>query len=184
MKNVNLENVSEAQEFEKVVPGGYVCGITAVEDFPDKEYLLISFDIAEGKLKNYYYELNKAKNFWGGTFIKSYKDKALPFFKGFITAVEKSNTGYKFNYDESTLRRKLFGAVIGEEEYEANDGSIKVRAKVVEIHSVDKIRKGDFKVPALKKLSGSQSQTTQNVNQSYGDLSDFEEILNDGDVPF
>ena len=85
MKNVNLQNVEEAKDFERLPAGGYVCGITAVEDVADKEYLKIEFDIAEGDFKNYYRDLYQSKAFWGGNFVKSYKDKALPFFKGFIT---------------------------------------------------------------------------------------------------
>lgn len=166
MKNVNLQNVEEAKDFERLPAGGYVCGITAVEDVPDKEYLRIEFDIAEGDFKNYYRDLYQSKSFWGGNFIKSYKDKALPFFKGFVTSVENSNPGYKFDYDESTLKRKFVGLVLGEEEYLGNDEVVKTRLYVAQIHSVDKIREGKFEVPKLKKLAQDNSgfQPVANVN--------------------
>ena len=115
MKILNLDNVNAAEEFDRLIPGGYVCGITAVEDVPEKEYLRIEYDIAEGKLKNYYRTLYNNKGFWGGSTIKSYKEKALPFFKGFITAVEQSNAGYKWDNDENKLIRKLVGFVLAEE---------------------------------------------------------------------
>ena len=124
MRPIDLSNVEEAKDFERVTPGGYVCGITNVKDVPAQEYLLIEYDIAEGNLKNYYRQLYEKKDFWGGKFVKSYKEKALPFFKGFITAVENSNNGYKCNYDETTLKRKLIGLVFAEEEYKKNDGTI------------------------------------------------------------
>ena len=41
MKKINWKNVEEAKEFEKLPAGGYICGITAVEDVPEKEYLRI-----------------------------------------------------------------------------------------------------------------------------------------------
>lgn len=157
MRPIDLSKVEEAKDFERVTPGGYVCGITNVKDVPESEYLLIEYDIAEGPLKNYYRQLNEAKGFWGGKFVKSYREKALPFFKGFITAVENSNNGYKWNYDETTLKRKLIGLVFGEEEYTKNDGTVGKRLYVSSVHSVDKIRSGDFTVPPLKKLASSST---------------------------
>lgn len=169
MKNIDLNNVQEAQDFERVAPGGYVCGITAVEDVANKEYLRLEYDIAEGPLKNYYRNLYNSKGFWAGNFIRSYKDKALPFFKTFITAIEQSNNGYHWNSDEKTLVRKFVGLVLAEEEYEANDGSIKTRLYVVKVISSDKIRKGDFKVPDLKKLAGTSSAAPVEDNASDDD---------------
>ena len=46
MKHIDWDNVKEAKGFEKLPMGGYVCGITAVEDVPDKEQLKFEFDIA------------------------------------------------------------------------------------------------------------------------------------------
>ena len=165
MKNINWNEVEEAQEFEKVATGGYVCGITAVEDVAGKEYLAIEFDIADGPLKNYYRGLYEAKGFWGGKFIKSYKDKAQKFFKGFITAIENSNKGFKFDNDETKLKRKLVGLVLSEEEYKAKDGSIKTRLYVSDIRSVDKIKSGDFEVKPLKKLA-EKSANSSNASAS------------------
>ena len=180
MRSINLDNVQEAQEFDKVTPGGYVCGITAVEDKPDKEYLRLEYDIAEGDFKNYYRNLYNSKGFWGANFIRSYKDKALPFFKAFITAVEKSNKGYKWDNDESKLKRKLVGLVLAEEEYLSKDGEKKTRLYVAKITNVDNIRKGEFEVPALKKLAGSSESSSPIDN-----LAGFEDASsNDDDVPF
>src|SRR5690554_4623694 len=104
MKDLNLKEVIEAQEFKRVAPGGYICRITMVEDVTDKEYLLLEYDIAEGEFKDYYCSLYESRGFWGAKFVKSYKEKALPFFKGMITAVERSNKGFKFDNDETKLK--------------------------------------------------------------------------------
>lgn len=153
MKKLGLENVAEATEREKLTANGYVCRITSVEDVPDKEYLMIEFDIAEGAFKGYYANLMEQFNFWGGRFVKSYKESALSFFKGFITAVENSNANFKFiEGDEQCLKGKLIGLVMREEEYQKTGGDIVVNVKVDEVRSVDKIRKGDFKIKPLKKL--------------------------------
>lgn len=152
MKQINWDNVEEVKEFEKVTAGGYICGITAVNDEPDKEYLKVEYDIADGKFKGYYKALYEAKGFWGGSFIRSYKEKALPFFKGFITAVENSNKGFKFDNDETKLKGKYIGLVLGEEEYIGNSNEVKTRLYVANIHSIDKIRKNEYSVPTLKKI--------------------------------
>ncbi len=179
MRPIDLSNVEEAREFERVTPGGYVCGITNVKDVPESEYLLIEYDIAEGSLKNYYRQLSDARGFWGGKFVKSYKGKALPFFKGFITAVESSNSGYRWNYDENTLRRRLIGLVLGEEEYRKNNGTVGKRLYVAQVHSVDKIRSGDYTVPPLKKLVAPPI-TAISVAPSFDELED----VDDDDLPF
>ena len=161
MKAINLAEVQEAGTGLGLKAGGYVCTITNVEDVPSKEYLYVEFDIAEGEFKNYYKKLQEAKNFWGGSFYKSYKEKALPMLKRFCSAVTKSNAGYIFdagaqNSDEKTLKGKLIGLVLFEEEYIKNNGEIGRRLKVDYECDVEKIRKGKFKVKELKKLPEDQ----------------------------
>lgn len=154
MKNIDWNNVSEATD-ARLTPGGYVCGIVRAEDVPEKEYLRIEFDIAEGPFKNYFRELRDrlALDKWpgGGVLIRSYKPKAQPFFKAFLTSVQVSNPGYTFQNDETTLARKRVGLVLGEEEYEYN-GEIKTRLRVVAVRSVKAIQDGDFTVPPKKLL--------------------------------
>lgn len=155
MKNINWTSIEENKEYDRPIPGGYICGITAVEDKEDKELILVFYDIVEGKFKNYFKNLEQAKSFWGGKFVKSYKETALSFFKGFLTAIEASNRGFvanNFDGDVSKLKNKYIGLVIGEEEYLSNDGDIKNRLYVAEVRSVDRIRSGDFKIPELKKF--------------------------------
>ena len=172
MKAINMENVKEAGFFGLPV-GGYVCKITNVEDVPEKEYLFIEFDIAEGPYKDYYKKLQEAKNFWGGSMYKSYKEKALPMLKRFCSAVTKSNPGYIFdageqNSDEKTLKGKLIGLVFFEEEYQGNDGYIKTRLKVDYETEIEKIRKGDFKIKAKKTLPDDQKKQGDFMNVPEG----------------
>lgn len=153
MRKLGLENVKEASEFKKVIPGLYIAKIVEVEDVPEKEYLKISLDIAVGEFIKYYTELNKSKGFWGLTLIRSYKETALSFFKAFITATEKSNANYKFDEDKYLeLKGKLVGVVLSEEEYKKNDGTINKKIVVNKIRSVDEIKKGNIEIPEIKKL--------------------------------
>lgn len=159
MRDLHLSEVNEVQEYKKVTPGAYVCRILSVSDVADKEYLKIEYDIADGEHKGYYQELYNSKGFWGASFIRSYKEKAKPFFKAFITAVENSNNGYKFDNDESKLFGKVVGLVIGEEEYTKNDGSIGTRLYVDKTRSVAQVKKGDIEIPAIKRLKQDDAAT-------------------------
>lgn len=152
MKNINWDNVQEATDFERIKPGGYIATILTVEDDPAKEYLKMELDISEGEYAGYYSDLAANKNFWGLTLYRSYKESAQGFFKRFKNDVEKSNAGYTFNNDEKTLVRKQVGVILREEEYVANDGSVKTRIIISNTKPVSDIKAGNFKVPDLKKL--------------------------------
>lgn len=160
MKRLDLNNVQEAGNFEKLCPGGYICRYTDVNDVSDKEYLYMEFDIAEGRFKDYYKGMSDRFGFWSGRCYRSYKEKALPMFKRMISAVQNSNPGYAWNYDERTLIGKLVGIVFGEEEYIGNDGTVKTRLYVSYETSVDDIKKGKFRTPALKQLKPSERPIT------------------------
>ena len=164
MKNINWNDVQEATERRDLPVGGYVAGICKATDEPAKECLNIEWEVAEGKFKGYWREqtasliergkLNPGEWAWGGKTIKSYKEKALPFFKGFITAVEQSNPGYKFNNDEKT----------------------KTKLVVDRFTSVDKIRSGDYEVRPKKTLAGGSGPAP--------DTGDFAVISDTDDLPF
>lgn len=158
MKNVNWNDVQD--DIRKPVPGGYAAKITEVVDNEDKEYLLIRWEFAEGEFKGVNQETFDAFGFWPMAFVKSYKEKALRFFKGFKTAVEESNRNYTFKNDPHSLVGKFMGVVLGEEEYLAKDGSKKTRLYVAEVRSGKAIRDNDFKIPDLKNLPASASATS------------------------
>lgn len=159
MKPIDLSNVQEAGSGVKLPAGGYICKICFAEDKPDKSYIMVQYDIAEGDYANYYMDRQRANPTWtwGGTLYKSYKQSALPMFKRFCSCVTKSNPGYLFdgntNADEKTLTGKLIGLVLGEEEYTGNDGTIRTRLYCVTEKTVDDIRAGKFKVPDKKLLA-------------------------------
>lgn len=144
--------VSEAGEFKRLPAGIYGVKITNVVDVPEKEYLEIYCDITKGEYANYFKTLvdNGLKD--TSREIRSYKTNALPFFKIFIRAVEKTNPGYNWDWDEKKLIGKNVIAVFGEEEYKDNEGNIKIATRVVEFRSLEAFQKGLLKVPELKKL--------------------------------
>lgn len=157
----NWNDVQEGSQFKELKAGAYVCKIIKVEDFSDKEYIRVNFDINEGELKGYFAESASRLGEWpyAGRDIRSYKQNALPYFKAFITAVEKSNDGYKWNWNEQSLIGQTVVAVIGEEEYRALDGSVSISTRVQEWRSLVALREGKIKVPTLKKLKQDVAET-------------------------
>jgi hypothetical protein len=144
-------------DFETVTPGGHVCKILRVvaEDKDYGQLLRIGFDIIEGQHADFYkrkFDNNtNAEKKWPGMYYQTIKKEDLKFFKGFITSVEKSNEGWKWNWNEQELVGKKFLGVFGEEEYEANDGTIKTVVKCRNIRSVD--QKDKIIVPEPKRIN-------------------------------
>lgn len=156
MKRVDMTNVTEAGEFERVPAGAYICKITAVEDFEKKEYLKVTYDIDDGKFAGYYEKLRADHSDWkwAGAYVKSYKTSALPMFKRFCSAVSKSNGNFVFdgntvNADEKTLVGKRIGLVFQEEEYYSNSGDKKTRLIVSREFPIDQISKQKTPAPKL-----------------------------------
>lgn len=175
-----IEANEGAGDFRKLIKGGYVCPIKKVIDHADKEYLEIYYDIAEGEYKDWFNDNFEKFGTWNGKFNRSYKDAAKTFFKGFTTAVEQSNPGYKWNWDEKTLANKYIGLVLGEKEYISKTGEIKVCLEVSRNTSIDKIRSGDFKIPDLKKLKPDQKPLP---SYSAG-TSNYKDISSDDELPW
>ena len=179
MKPINNWNEVQAStdDFKKLPPGGYICAILDAEDVPEKEYLKIVYDIAAGEYADYYSDDWGKDNLWAHTIYRSYKDgKPAGMFKSFINAVEESNKGYKWAFDEKTLKGKLIGIVLGEEEYVGNDGSIKTRLKDRSVKSVQDIEDKRFRIPKLKKLESESSGTAAAIPTG--------SVIRDDDMPF
>jgi hypothetical protein len=143
MKQIDMTNVQESGDFKSPTPGAYICTIEAVEDVADKEYLKITYDIAEGEFEGYYSEMraNHPDWTWAGAYRRSYKEKALGMFKRFCSSVSKSNGNYIFdggtiNADERTLAGKKIGIV--------QTASRMVRRIVTYVEEGASVKKGDW----------------------------------------
>lgn len=149
----NYDKINEAGEFVRLPAGIYGVKITDVIDNPANEYLEVYCDITKGEYANYFKSLKDAGLTDTSRSFRSYKANAIPFFKAFITAVEKTNPGFNWDWDEKKLIGKNVIAVFGEEEYIANNGEVRVATRVVEFRSLEAYQSGKIKVPELKKLS-------------------------------
>lgn len=165
-----FKDYNETQSYEdyKTLPkGGYVVKIMGVsqEQNSNGAYLKIGCDIAEGEYKDFYseqYKRNTNENKkWGCNFLLSIpkddgseKDSNTKrFFKTFTEALEESNSGYHFDWDETKFKGKLIGGLFNEQEFVKNNGSIGTSTKLARVCSVQRIKDGTFKLPDDKKLT-------------------------------
>ena len=97
----------------------------AVREEFGKEKLVLRFDIADGKYKDFY--ANKFKRQkeadsqtqpkWKGIFKQNTSGKSTSYFKGLVKVIEDSNHGFHFNFDESTLKGKKLGMIFTEQSF-------------------------------------------------------------------
>lgn len=161
-----------AKEFNRMPAGGYVCIIKKVEDHPEKEFLTVEVDVAEGEYKNYALDTMERAGFWPLKFNRFYGSKSLKFFKAFIEAIEQTNNRYTWNWDEQSLVNKGIGIVFQDEEFEKKDGRIGTRLVPYLFITATRIREHDYIVPAPKLINHVTATPT------------FEEEVDDGTLPF
>lgn len=180
----NWESIQD-NDYKQLLPGGYVVGILDIENDESKEYLKITYDIAEGNFRGYHTERFKNFNYSLPTFYRSYKESALSMFKGFITSIEKSNKGYAWNWDESTLKNKKFGIILQEEDYVPSmgkyAGEVRTRLIVGKVVDIDTIHSGDYTIPN-KKVAQSVKDLQSNQSVDLSKVNTFS--ITDDDMPF
>lgn len=150
MKIMNWDLIEENKPITMLEPGGYVCRITAVQDVPEREYMWIIYDVAEGPQAGIYANLPISDD-WKHRFTRSYKESAAGMFKAFFKRIEESNRGFKWGgQNEHEFVGKEIGLVFGKELYTNDKGEDKERTVVSYVCASQDIRNGDFKVPEVK----------------------------------
>ncbi len=181
--------VYEAQE--RLPVGGYVLKIlkTKIETYSWGQVLVLMIDVAEGQHAGFY-----QKNYNGQQQDKKWKGKyrinlpkndgseqdewSIRKLKSAMTAVEKSNEGYKWDWNENSLIGKLVGGLFGNKEYEYN-GKRGFYTDCRAFCSVEKIRSGEFEIPKDKLLNDGKSTSADNMEPPEG----FRAV-SDEDIPF
>ena len=182
------ETAAQTGGFEQLPAGAYNCIIKDANEIQSKSgkaMLQLRLDIADGKHKDYFQNLYTTQNRkyadvkWKGIYNQLTEGESLGFFKGLIQDIEDSNPGYKFNFDEKTLKDKKIGGVFGREQFKAQDGTLKFTPKC--FYCVDIKRVKDIDAPADKLIEQS------NFNSSYNNAatnSPMTEIDTDSELPF
>lgn len=165
MRHVNWGDVTASGDgdFERLAAGPYVAKILTMEDKPEKEYVELVYDIAEGPNAGFY------SNDWGlqhpyaHHIFLSYKDTALGALKGRLEAIQASNPGFDpfAAWDAGRLdmfEMRLIGLNLQEEEYINNKNEISIRfSPFSQVVPVQDVRDGKVRARAQKKLDGTQA---------------------------
>lgn len=150
--------------FERMTAGGHICRIMSarVDEVSGSEMLVLALEIAEGSnFDGFYARDHKRKKEadpnakWGCVhrqFVLTRDGDCSPFFKGLIKCIEESNSGYRWAWQEETLKGKLVGVIFREEEFIKSDGEVSTAVKPAFIRSVARIREG-VEVPEIKRLT-------------------------------
>lgn len=173
----DYDTIQGYSDFPTLPKGGYVCRIMGVkvENSSNGSYLKLGIDIAEGEYKDFYtnqYKNDSRENKkWGCNFLVNIpKDDGSEkdgwtkrSFKTFITAVEDSNSGYHWGWDEETLKNRLVGGLFNEREYQKNDGTIGRSTNMAKVCAVEKIKSGDYKLPEDKLIKKFGDNSSDNA---------------------
>ena len=176
--------------------GAYICQIFKAEEkvytSPKGEWhkLEVSFDISEGEHKDFYANDYRAQSGedkkWKGVLRMNIPTDdgseadgwAKRSFKTNILAIEESNNGYHWDWNEAQLKGKTVGIVFRSEEWEYNVKRGWRTAPFKMVPAAD-VKSGNIKIPDPKPLNGKAASQASTA----ADLSDFVEVAS-ADLPF
>lgn len=173
ISNWNEVEAKGMEDFKSLPIGAYECVIKEANvhknEETGKETFRVAVDIANGDYKDYYqrrYDNNTNSNKkWdnNATRYLAFQGDNVAYFKGFITCVENSNSGYTWNWEEKTLVGKKICGVFQYEEYESQDGKKGIKVRLNKFRSLDKMNEIEV------------SDSVRLLNGSYMSIDDYNE---------
>ena len=170
-KNANYEGGAQLPE------GGYVCKIMNtkyIEPKDDKSgQIAVQFDVVEGEHKDFFRKqydsnTNEDKKWKGKAMIWEPKDDGSEkdewtknTFARWTNAIEDSNPGYTWDWDETKWKGKLIGLLFGKVGTVIEGKQIEY-TEVSRPLSVDKVRAGEYKLPKFRSRNGYTGNTSGN----------------------
>lgn len=196
----NWNEVKEFADYPKLPLGAYVCKVkkAVVQPTDYGDQLCILFDICEGDFRNFYdneFKANtKEDKKWKGVLRQwlpkddgSEKDEwTKSSLKGMTSAFEKSNPGYQWNWNETSLVGKVIGIIFRNEEWDYN-GKHGWAVRPFRACDAELVRSNEYKLPADKPLKTKAAASDSFGSYgSYAAPNDFEVIPepDDNDLPF
>ena len=192
MQKFNGYEAKKTMGAREILPaGGYVCRIDGAREEVyntkngDMHVLILAIEITEGEYTGFWkrdYDSNPNEDKkWRGTMrLNVPKDDGSEMdgwtknaFNNAMWAIETSNPGYVWNWDERTLKGKTVGVIYRNREWE-RDGKTGWTTEAGALTSADDIRKGTFKKLKDKPLKNKPVQAP-----TFTDISG-----DDGELPF
>lgn len=189
----------EMGEFETLDLGGHIVKIKSAELYTSQisgnTSLKVCVDTSEedkqpGFFQKQYDNNENADKKWsnGATRYLSLKKESLAYTKGFISSLEKSNSGFKFNTSkgwEQLVGLKCVG-VFGLEEYTNNEGQNKMATRLKQFRSIDKLN--EVKIPPVKFLDGTtiEYEIYKNRSNDVANIAQLDPVveINPQNLPF
>lgn len=137
--------------------------------------LVFRLDVAEGEFAGYYKKAYDAQS--GSQYGQKWKgiyrlrepqdaDKGTDRYKwsmrdlgNFIGCIQDSNPGYKWNWDEKTLKGKVIGICVREFEWETDNGC-GVSTEICALRTADDVRNGAVKPFKIRKLKNNTASVS------------------------
>ena len=175
---------------EQLPVGGYVGKIMKAEEieYTWGKVLLISYDIIEGEHKDFfksdYNGQQREDKKWRGTYrVNIPKDDGSEkdgwtknTFNGAMYAIEQSNAGYHWDWNEADLKGKLVGLNYREFDWQMDDGKTGTSTECGRFETVDDVRSGKY-IELKKRELKTKNKTATAINfaeyASEGDNSDL-----------
>lgn len=169
--------------------GGYVAQIQSarVENYSWGNMLVVAYDVYEGEYKDHFrkqFDENTDPNRkWKGTFRitipnenSKYFSSEKRTFNNFIFALEESNSGYHFDWEEKHLKGKFFGALVRNKEFLSDKGEKITTTECGGCTDIQSIRDGSF-TPLKDKLLKEDTVPDQAASA-------LDNFIDDDDLPF
>ena len=142
--------IMDAREYENISSGNISLKVSVDIANGDKQagYFQKQYDEAKKSTQ----EGQEVKWSTGAVRYLSLKNENIAYLKGFITALENSNSNFKFNKDGNweQLKGLKCAGVFGLEEYQDSEGKIKTATKLTNFRSLDKLK--DITIPKVKTI--------------------------------
>ena len=192
----NYETTQTISARAQLPVGAYICRILKAEEKVYNSFkgewhkLEVSFDISEGEHKDFYANDYRSQSGedkkWKGVLRMNIPSDdgsdadnwAKRSFKTNILAIEESNNGYHWDWNEAQLKGKTVGIVFRSEEWEYN-GKRGWRTAPFKMVPAADVKSGNIKIPDPKPLNGKAASQASTA----ADLSDFVEVAS-ADLPF
>lgn len=186
MKPIENFEAKRAMPSTCLPAGGYVAKIINAEiaTYDWGERLILTFDIDEGEHAGFFQELYTNSDYadakWKGIYRltipqegNQYYTSQKKAFSNAIWAIEESNPGYAWEWNEMTLAGKKVGVIFRNKEYDIN-GHRGWTTECFTFDSVENITSGSFTIPKDKPLAPAPLNAAQAMA----------ELATDEDLPF
>lgn len=163
IKDFDKVEAKGMDDFRGLPIGAYECVIKDARvnhnEQSGKDTFKVSIDIASGEYKDYFQKMydtdTRIDRKWNNNAVRylAFTGDNVAYFKGFLTVVENSNIGYKWDWDETKLKGKKVCGIFQYEEYEKQDGTKGIKVRLNKFRSLEKMK--DIEVSdSIKTLDG------------------------------